>query len=131
MIKLRGQLNHFTKTYLLLIQHLLGCHPLGCPLKTQIEMEEKGDVALNEQQQFVDNHQRYILHRLFTPRLIGTKTKNGLSAQYPPQTQKEIGESTAATYQQQLKETLTEIVTSVRRVAPIRFRGFAAAFPLM
>ncbi len=119
MIKTRESLQNFGKSYLLLIQHRLGIHPLGCPLKTQIMIEEHGDNSLFEQQFFVDNHQKYIMQNIPKDYMITSQQQSNASMALKRKMGllklKEIDDETAATYLKQLKDMLNDIVATVRQ----------------
>ena len=74
LIKVKDLIHNFGRTYLLLMQNRIGLHPLGCPFVARESVREKGERAVAEQRQFMDNHQLYILKRDIHHYLTGKAT---------------------------------------------------------
>ncbi len=106
-IKIKEALQRFGKQYLMLIQNRFSQHPLGCPLLAQMLIEDKGERARSEQQDFVDNHQRYIFKRY--PEDYGLKPKRSLLSEGLPIVDRAAADAAIAQMKESLKEMLTLI----------------------
>lgn len=102
-IKIQELLRDFAKVYLILIQQRVSKHPLGPPFNANSMVKERGAAAQQEQQIFVDNHQRFVLGR--------SPERYGLNVKYLPDYDEEEVEKAKG----KMRQILDEIVALVRQ----------------